>query len=144
MFWHSILPLLALPAVLAELVARDTCPPLASGKDRRSYSFGSKSPYSRHHLSLDEICDRDTITLEGNLVDDPICINEPNAKSIIPGFPGDRSGSYCLLKYDDFYCKCVKDVVVVDFKEDEQPDCIPLTDSTYSSYSWVRRCGVSP
>jgi hypothetical protein len=44
---------------------------------------------------------RDTITLEGNSVDDPICIEEPAAKSIIPGFPGDRDGEYCLVKYDD-------------------------------------------
>jgi hypothetical protein len=86
---------------------------------------------------------RDTITLEGNSVDDPICIEEPAAKSIIPGFPGDRDGEYCLVKYDDYYCKCVKSSEKKVFKKDEQPDCITLTDHTYLSYSWIRICEES-
>lgn len=69
-----------------------------------------------------------------------MCAQQPAAKSIMPGGKDQPHGIFCLVKYDDKDCNCVKSSEKYDFTENVEPECIKLDDDIYSYHQWHRTC----
>jgi hypothetical protein len=75
---------------------------------------------------------------------------EPHAYSLIvshtPGNKDDEDATYCLLKFHDHGCSCIRDARKFEFKKGEDPGCVSLEEEglmnldVYGSYSWFRTC----
>ena len=81
-------------------------------------------------------------------MDANVCTQKFNSviKSITPGLKDDEDATYCLLKFSDYGCSCIRDSKKFEFKKGEDPGCVNLEEEglmnldVYASYSWFRTC----
>jgi hypothetical protein len=85
-------------------------------------------------------------------MDSNVCIGNPesHANSLVmshnPGNKDDEDATYCLLKFHDRDCSCIRDAKKFEFKKGEDPGCVSLKEEglmnldVYGSFSWFRTC----
>ena len=80
-------------------------------------------------------------------MDANVCIPLNSAtQSITLGKKEDEDATYCLLKFYDYDCSCIRDSKKFEFKKGEDPECMSLEEeglmdlAMHRSYSWFRTC----